>query len=152
MGYKRFEDFQSVYCKVTFSSISLTLSSFIGTERIFFPKVLHEPFSFHFSTLPLGTSKCFFVKVFLKIVQRKKENSEKMFALISAVLRSLLTRRVKEGLMWQFYEITLPVTIPNQEKKLTYIFVFILLCGASEGLMKAFKPLNLLRHHKEVRK
>ena len=33
--------------------------------------------------------------------------------------------------------LTLPVPIPDKEKKLTEIFIFTLLYGASEGLMKA---------------
>ena len=37
------------------------------------------------------------------------------------------------------YELTLPVPIPDEERKLTSIFNFILLCGASKGFMKAFK-------------
>ena len=33
--------------------------------------------------------------------------------------------------------LTLPVPIPDKETKLTEIFIFTLLYGASEGLMKA---------------
>ena len=33
----------------------------------------------------------------------------------------------------------LPVSIPDEEKKLTQIFIFTLLWGASKGFMKAFK-------------
>lgn len=38
--------------------------------------------------------------------------------------------------------LTLPVSIPEEERKLTYIFIFaLLLCGASKGFIKAFiKP------------
>ena len=32
-----------------------------------------------------------------------------------------------------------PVAIPDKEKKLTSIFIFTLLCGASKGFMKALK-------------
>ena len=35
--------------------------------------------------------------------------------------------------------LTLPATIPDEEKKLTEIFIFTLICGASKGFMKAFK-------------
>ena len=35
--------------------------------------------------------------------------------------------------------LTLPVPIPAEEKKLSEIFIFTLLCGASKGFMKAFK-------------
>ena len=35
--------------------------------------------------------------------------------------------------------LTLPVPIPDKEKKLSSIFIFTLLCGASKGFMKAFK-------------
>ena len=35
--------------------------------------------------------------------------------------------------------LTLPVPIPDEEKKLSQIFVFTLLCGASKGFMKALK-------------
>ena len=38
-----------------------------------------------------------------------------------------------------FNKLTLPVPIPDEEKKLTYIFIFPLLCGASKGFAKAFK-------------
>ena len=31
----------------------------------------------------------------------------------------------------------LPVPIPDEERKLTYIFIFTLLCGAPKGFMKA---------------
>ena len=37
--------------------------------------------------------------------------------------------------------LTLPVPIPNEEKKLTSIFLFTLLCGASKGFMKALKVI-----------
>ena len=33
---------------------------------------------------------------------------------------------------------TLPVLISDKDRTLTYIFIFKLLCGASEGFMKAF--------------
>ena len=35
--------------------------------------------------------------------------------------------------------LTLPATIQDKEKKLTYIFIFTFLCGASKGFMKALK-------------
>ena len=37
--------------------------------------------------------------------------------------------------------------VPDEERKLTEIFIFTLLCGPSKGVRK---DLNLLRHHKEV--
>ena len=37
--------------------------------------------------------------------------------------------------------LTLPVPILDDMKKLTYIFVFTLLCDASKGFMKALKVL-----------
>ena len=37
------------------------------------------------------------------------------------------------------YGLTLTVPIPDEEKKLSQIFIFTLLCGASKGFMKAFK-------------
>ena len=37
------------------------------------------------------------------------------------------------------YILSLPVLISDEEKKLSEIFIFTLLCGASEGFMKAFK-------------
>ena len=49
-----------------------------------------------------------------------------------------------------FVFLTLPLTIPDEKKKLSQIFIFTPLCGASKGFMKALKALNLLRHHKEV--
>ena len=36
-------------------------------------------------------------------------------------------------------KLTLPVTIPDKEKKLSKIFIFTLLCGASKGFMRALK-------------
>ena len=33
----------------------------------------------------------------------------------------------------------IPVPIPDEEKKLTWVFIFTLLCGVSKGLLKAFK-------------
>ena len=38
--------------------------------------------------------------------------------------------------------LTITVPIPNDEKKLTYIFIFTLLCGALEGFMKALSALK----------
>ena len=38
--------------------------------------------------------------------------------------------------------LTLTVPIPNDEKKLTYIFIFTLLCGALESFMKALSALK----------
>ena len=39
--------------------------------------------------------------------------------------------------------ITLPVPIPDDERKLTQFFIFTLLCGASKGFMKPFiKPFE----------
>ena len=35
--------------------------------------------------------------------------------------------------------LSLNVPIPDKKKKLTEIFILTLLCGASEGFMKAFK-------------
>ena len=35
------------------------------------------------------------------------------------------------------YSVPLHVLIPNEEKKLTYIFIFTLLCGASKRFVKA---------------
>ena len=39
-----------------------------------------------------------------------------------------------------FYKaLTLPVPIPGDEKKLSQMFIFTLLCGASKAFMKALK-------------
>ena len=38
-----------------------------------------------------------------------------------------------------FIKLTLPISIPNEEKILTYIFIFTLLCSVSKGFMKALK-------------
>ena len=35
--------------------------------------------------------------------------------------------------------LTLPITIPDEERKLTF---FTILCGASKGFMKALKPFE----------
>ena len=40
---------------------------------------------------------------------------------------------------YNFNSLTLPVPIPDEEKKLTYIFILALLCRTSEGFMKALK-------------
>ena len=40
------------------------------------------------------------------------------------------------------YNLTLPVPIPYEDKKLTEIFILTLLCGASKGFMKALKGLH----------
>ena len=37
--------------------------------------------------------------------------------------------------------LTLPVPIPDEKKKLTEIFIFTLLSGASKGFMKALKAI-----------
>ena len=37
--------------------------------------------------------------------------------------------------------LTLPSPILDEEKKLNYIFIFTLLCGASKSFMKALKAL-----------
>ena len=46
-----------------------------------------------------------------------------------------------EKLLHSFSSITLilPVPILDAERKSTYVFIFILLCGASKGFKKAFK-------------
>ena len=36
-------------------------------------------------------------------------------------------------------DFTLPLPIPSEKRKLTQIFIFTLLCGASNGFMKALK-------------
>ena len=41
--------------------------------------------------------------------------------------------------MYLKIQLTLPAPIPDKEKKLTQIFIFTLLCGASKGFMKALK-------------
>ena len=37
------------------------------------------------------------------------------------------------------FVLTLPVPVPDEEKKLRYMFIFTLLCDASKGFMKASK-------------
>ena len=117
MGYKYFEGFQSAYFEPNlvfrecFWGISLHLAFLSGLSAFLLLsselKASHKPFSFHFSTLPLGTSKCFFDKVFLKVSERKKKKNENMFPLILEVLRSLLILRVKGfPVKWQLYEIS----------------------------------------------
>ena len=47
--------------------------------------------------------------------------------------------------------LTLPVPIPDEEKKFSQTFIFTLLCVAAKGFMKAFRAfIKLLRQHKEV--
>ena len=40
--------------------------------------------------------------------------------------------------------LTLLVPIPDKDKKLSQIFIFTLLCGASKGFMKALKVPNVV--------
>ena len=40
--------------------------------------------------------------------------------------------------------LTLSAPVPDEEKKLTETVIFTLLCGASKGLMKAFKGIFTL--------
>ena len=40
--------------------------------------------------------------------------------------------------------LTLSALVPDEEKKLTETVIFTLLCGASKGLMKAFKGIFTL--------
>ena len=50
-----------------------------------------------------------------------------------------------------YYILTLPVPISDEEEKLSYVFIFTLLCGASKGFMKALKAfLKLFEAPKEV--
>ena len=37
------------------------------------------------------------------------------------------------------FQVTLPFLISDEGRKLTHIFIFTLLCGASKGFMKALK-------------
>ena len=39
-------------------------------------------------------------------------------------------------------KLTLPIPIPDEEKKLTWIFILTVLYGASKGFMKALKALS----------
>ena len=48
--------------------------------------------------------------------------------------------QIEQTVVWQY--LTLSIPIPDEEKKLTLIFIFILLCGASKGFMKALKALK----------
>ena len=49
--------------------------------------------------------------------------------------------------------LTLPVPIPDEERKLTQIIIFTILCGPAKGFLKALKPfIKLLRYHKEILK
>ena len=41
-------------------------------------------------------------------------------------------------------QVTLPVPIPDEEKNLSEIFIFTLLCGASKGFIKALKAFKKL--------
>ena len=52
---------------------------------------------------------------------------------------STVKTHIKLQIFWQitFVYLTLPVQIPDKEKKLSQIFTFTLLCGASKGFMKA---------------
>ena len=48
---------------------------------------------------------------------------------------------------------TLPITIPDRKRKLTSIFIFTLVCGASKGFMKALEAFTKpFEAHKELQK
>ena len=50
------------------------------------------------------------------------------------------------------YILTQNVSIPDKKEKLTSIFIFILLCGASKGFMKAFiKPFEAPRRSVKIK-
>ena len=53
-------------------------------------------------------------------------------------LTELLTLHITRSRnLLRIYLLTLPVPIPEEEKKLIYYFIFTLLCGASKDFMKA---------------
>ena len=67
---------------------------------------------------------------------------EKCIALMHCTIAVLITLPapcVSESCIKVKVNLTLPTPIPDKEKKLTQIFIFTLLCGASKGFMKAFK-------------
>ena len=48
--------------------------------------------------------------------------------------------------------LTFPVLIPDEEKKLAFTFIFILVFGTSKGFMNALKALiKPFEHHTEVK-
>ena len=76
----------------------------------------------------------------------KKKNHRSFFQSVvkqyqNNVLSAQLTYLFLVVFIWSFSKLTLPVTIPDEEKKLSYNFIFKLLCEASKGFMKALKTL-----------
>ena len=54
---------------------------------------------------------------------------------------NIVSRRIVKvwlTILWG-WRLTRSAPIPEEEKKLTYIFIFTLLCGASKGFMKALR-------------
>ena len=47
--------------------------------------------------------------------------------------------------------LTLPVPIPEEEKKLSEIFIFALLCGASKDLKAFIKPCEAPRRRLKIK-
>ena len=84
----------------------------------------------------------------------EKDDSDFLLALYSVskklghfFFHNLLTNSFKRSSVTSYKylsKLTLNVPVPDKVKKLSEIFIFTLLCGASKGFMKA------LRHHKEV--
>ena len=69
-----------------------------------------------------------------EIQNRKKER--KLLKVQSCKFAWLYLERCSSSYL---FELTLPVPIPDEEKKLSEIFIFILLCGASKSFMTALK-------------
>ena len=71
-----------------------------------------------------------------RISSNKRQATNKFHPLISATPQNAVLIRNHNLTVTK---LTIPVPIPEDERKLTQIFIFTLLCGASKDFMKALK-------------
>ena len=79
-------------------------------------------------------SKCDQIRSFLQIwsnLLKKSVMENFIFCAVSALFQSL-----------SLNHLTLPASIPHEERKLNLIFIFTLFCGALKGFIKALKPFE----------
>ena len=82
-------------------------------------------------------------------MQHHNEQLQKLQSALSDEQKRLIELNREQGasswlaaipLSGEGYNLTLPAPILDEDMKLTLIFVFTLLCGASKGFMKALRP------------
>ena len=87
---------------------------------------------------PLELNYCqHFLKFFLGVELYQKVYSNLLLTTYFGIL--ILGNVSARLLMVRLAQLTLPGPIPDEERKSTEYFIFILLCGASKGFMKALK-------------